>query len=160
MDFDIIITFLTQIGLVGLFLTMFLEGSSLPIPGIVVVLSYGYALNPSLTQLVFISIVMSIVYSAASFIPYTLGSKSEEMIRKKFGEKLCKAQAWFIQYGMWSISLTRPFSVGNYISYVAGMSKVPRVKYFFYTFLGILPWSIVMLLVGNEIHYLLLHFKQ
>lgn len=148
---DIIITFLNKIGLIGLFLAMFLEGSSLPFPGVIVVLSYGYAMDLSIIEAVFISIVMSIIYSIASFIPFLLASRCEGIIRKKFGRKLDKAQAWFIRYGMWSISLSRPFSVGNYISYVAGMSKVPKLKYFFYTFIGILPWSFIMLVIGNEI---------
>ena len=153
LEVETIVTFLKQIGLIGLLVVMFLEGSSLPFPGVAVVLSYGYALRPSLSEVVIISIVMSIVYSIASFIPYALAYKSEETINKKFGKKLAKAQDWFRRYGLWSVCLTRPFSVGNYISYVAGMSKVPRVKYFFYTFIGILPWSIVMLFVGNEMRW-------
>lgn len=154
MDLYIIITFLTKIGLVGLFLAMFLEGSSLPFPGVLVVLSYGYALNLSIVEAVFISIIMSIVYGIASFIPFMLGLRFEGIVRKKFGRKLGKAQAWFIRYGMWSICLSRPFSVGNYISYVAGMSKVSKVKYFIYTFFGIFPWSFVILVIGNEFNQL------
>ncbi len=147
---DIIITFLNKIGLAGLFLAMFLEGSSLPFPGIIVVLSYGYAIDLSIIEAAFISIIMSIIYSIASFIPFMLASRCEGIIRKKFGRKLGKAQAWFIRYGMWSISLSRPFSLGNYISYVAGMSEVPKGRYFIYTFIGILPWSFVILVIGNE----------
>lgn len=154
MEVETIVAFLKQIGLIGLLVVMFLEGSSVPFPGVVVVLSYGYALRPSLSELVIIGIVMSIVYSLASFIPYSLAYKSEDAIRKKFGKRLAKAQDWFMRYGLWSVSLTRPFSVGNYISYVAGMSKVPKVKYFLYTFIGILPWSIVMLFVGNEMRWI------
>ncbi|KUO58054.1 MAG: hypothetical protein APF84_18705 [Gracilibacter sp. BRH_c7a] len=154
MNIESILTFLKEIGSAGLFLAMFIEGSSLPFPGVLVVLSYGYAMNPSMTQLIYISIIMSIIYTLASFIPYMVGSKSEQVIRKKFERRLCKAQTWFMHYGMWSISLSRPFSVGNYISYVAGMSKVPKVKYFMYTFLGILPWSFVTLLLGSEIRWI------
>jgi membrane protein DedA with SNARE-associated domain len=149
MNIDTILTLLKELGLVGLFIFMFLEGSSLPFPGIVVVLSYGYALSPSIVETVVISLIMSIIYSAATFIPYMLGSKSEALIRKKFGGKLSKAQAWFIRYGMWSISLSRPFAVGNYISYIAGISKVPKGKYFLCTFLGILPWSFIVLTIGK-----------
>jgi len=32
-----------------------------------------------------------------------------------------KGQAFFNRYGVWSIALSRPFGVSNYISYVAGM---------------------------------------
>ncbi|MCJ7840079.1 VTT domain-containing protein [Lederbergia sp. NSJ-179] len=140
---------LQTIGLPGLFFVMFLEGSSLPFPGLIIVLSYGYILAPGYGSTVFIAIGMSFSYTIASLIPYFLGKKVEVHFPKKFKKGLDKSTAFFKRYGIWSIALSRPFGVGNYISYVAGMSKVHLFKYIVLTFLGIYPWSYIMILLGD-----------
>lgn len=137
------------IGLPGLFLVMVLEGSSLPFPGVVMVLSFGYLFSPSYLDIAFIALGMSICYSLASLIPYFLGMKMEGFFKKRMKKGLEKGQVFFNRYGIWSIAISRPFGIGNYISYVAGMSKVPFIKYLLLTFIGIYPWSYVMILLGD-----------
>jgi membrane protein DedA with SNARE-associated domain len=138
---------LEGIGLAGLFIAMLLEGSSLPFPGIAVVLAYGYILPVTYWNAVWAAAGMSIAYSLASLIPYFIGSKLERLLIKRKG--FLKAKAVFVRYGKWSVALTRPFGVGNYISYVAGVSKMRLTHYLTLTFLGIFPWSYVMILLGN-----------
>ncbi|RSK28239.1 hypothetical protein EJF36_15835 [Bacillus sp. HMF5848] len=136
----------------GLWISMFLEGSSLPFPGIAVVVSYGYFLNPSWFKLIVLAVTMSVIYSIASIIPYYLGARMEGVITRRFPKQMKKAAAFFQKYGLWSVALSRPFGVGNYISYVAGMSKVRLGPYFMLTFLGILPWSATILWIGRTFH--------
>lgn len=140
---------LSTMGLPGLFLIMFLEGSSLPFPGLVFVFSYGYLLSPGYVNASWIAAGMSISYTLASLIPYVLGRKVERLIPKKMKDRLQKGIALFKRYGIWSIAFSRPFGVGNYISYVAGMSEVNLFKYSILTFIGIYPWSYVMILLGD-----------
>ncbi|WP_062107268.1 DedA family protein [Bacillus niameyensis] len=140
---------LSAMGLPGLFLTMFLEGSSLPFPGVVFVFSYGYLLSPGYVNTSFIAAGMGVSYTLASLIPYFLGRKVERLIPKKMEKGLQKGISLFKTYGIWSIAFSRPFGVGNYISYVAGMSKVNLFKYSILTFIGIYPWSYVMILLGD-----------
>lgn len=140
---------LDGLGLVGLLIVMGIEGSSFPFPGVFLVLTYGYLLNLTTPELVASAFLMSLVYSATSYIPYVIGFKLERVLPKRFKQKIDKAQGVFRQYGLWSIALTRPFSVGNYISYVAGMFRVKAWRYGFITFLGVFPWSVAMLLLGR-----------
>ncbi|MHC0036326.1 DedA family protein [Pseudoneobacillus sp. C159] len=137
------------IGIPGLFVVMALEGSSLPFPGIVMVLSFGYLFSPSYVDTALIAFGMSLSYSLASLIPYFLGMKMERLISKRLRKGLSKGQQFFNKYGIWSIALSRPFGIGNYISYIAGMSKVQLLKYSLLTFIGIYPWSFVMILLGD-----------
>ena len=146
---EIILLWLKEIGLVGLFAAMFLEGSSLPFPGIAVVLAYGYILPFSYWNTVWVAAVMSVVYWMASLLPYFLGSKLEGLFQKRPKIGLQKAKDLFVRYGAWSVAMSRPFGLGNYISYVAGMSKMRLTPYLLLTFIGIYPWSYVMILVGN-----------
>ncbi|MBM7583744.1 membrane protein DedA with SNARE-associated domain [Bacillus pakistanensis] len=137
------------IGLPGLFLVMFLEGSSLPFPGLIIVLSYGYIISPGYLNSALIAIGMSISYCLASLIPYYFGMKLERYFPNKLKKGLKKAIAYFNRYGIWSIALSRPFGIGNYISYVAGISRVNIYKYLILTFIGIYPWSYVMIILGD-----------
>lgn len=144
-----ILSWLDEIGLVGLFAAMFLEGSSLPFPGIAVVLAYGYILPFSYLNTAWVAAGMSIVYCIASLIPYFLGSKLEGLFQNRPKKGLQRATDLFVRYGGWSVAICRPFGLGNYISYVAGMSKMRLTPYLFLTFIGIFPWSFVMIVLGN-----------
>src|SRR5690606_15032319 len=70
-----LLKWLNSILLPVLFIVMFLEGSSLPFPGLVIVLSSGYILSPGYIETAFISIGMSFSYTVASIIPYFIGKK-------------------------------------------------------------------------------------
>ncbi|MBD8070531.1 DedA family protein [Bacillus sp. PS06] len=140
---------LNTLGFPGLFLVMFLEGSSLPFPGIVIVLSFGYLFSPGYLGTAVIAIGMSISYTIASLIPYFFGRKLEKLFPNRLQKGLVKGKLYFKKYGIWSIALSRPFGIGNYISYVAGMSKVNLLNYLLLTFLGIYPWSFTMILLGD-----------
>ncbi|MFA1821079.1 DedA family protein [Virgibacillus oceani] len=140
---------LNAIGLPGLYLAMFLEGSSIPIPGVIIALTFGYLLSPGLIEIVTIAVGMSLFYSSASLIPFYLAAILESKFPERVKRKLAKGQDYFNRYGTWSIALSRPFGVGNYISYIAGLSKVNPIRFFLLTFLGIYPWSMIMLWLGH-----------
>lgn len=143
---------LSSIGIPGLFVVMFLEGASLPFPGIIIVFSYGYIIAPGYIETIFIALGMSIFYSIASLIPYFIGLKLEEYLPTRLRKGIKKGISIFHRYGIWSIAISRPFGVGNYISYVAGISNVHLFKYFALTFLGIFPWSYLVIILGDYFH--------
>ncbi|WP_088051567.1 DedA family protein [Virgibacillus dakarensis] len=140
---------LGAIGKPGLYIVMLLEGSSLPFPGVILVLSFGYILSPGYWNTALLAVEMSMCYSLASLVPYFLAMKLEGYFPERFKKGLDKAKSFFKQYGIWSIALSRPFGIGNYISFVAGMSNVSVVKYAILTFVGIYPWAYVMIMLGD-----------
>lgn len=144
-----ILAFFDTIGLWGLYGAMLLEGSSAPFPGVAVVLVYGGILRMGLMQTVMTAAGMALVYALASLIPYWIGGKCHNLLPRNFRKRISGAVEIFTKYGIWSIAITRPFGIGNYISYLAGMSRVGKVKYMVLTFLGIFPWCIAMLSLGH-----------
>jgi len=144
-----VLDFLESIGIFGVYAVIFLEGSSLPFPGVAIVLAYGGLLNLNYAETAVVSAGMSVTYSAASLIPYYLGNKVENIKWERFQIGINKASNLFNRYGIWSVALSRPFGIGNYISYLAGMSNVGIVKYMILTFVGIYPWCYAMLMLGN-----------
>lgn len=143
-------TFLERCGVWGLFGATAIEASSLPFPGALFVLLYGYIMQVSHWQLVLIGLANSFIFSFFTLIPYAIGYRLESFSSKKMDtEKVKKAQEWFRKYGEWSITLSRPLSVGNYVSYIAGLSKIKPLRFFIFTFLGAFPWNTILLFIGR-----------
>lgn len=137
-----------HMGIIPLFLIMAIEGCSIPFPGIMAVITYGYLLSPQINEILGLAIGMSLTYSVFSFIPYWLGFKFQKKMQHRFERKMKRAQHWFHKYGEWSIVLTRLLGIG-YISYVAGMSAVKVWKYGLFTFVGVCFWSFALLFLGQ-----------
>lgn len=143
--------FLEKCGVFGLFAATAIEASSLPFPGALFILIYGYLIPLGPWKLVLLSAANSLVYTFFTLIPYAIGYKLEKSSKKRFDEqKIEKAQKWFQKYGEWSISLSRPLSIGNYISYISGISRIPVWRFVFFTFLGIFPWCTLLLFIGQK----------
>lgn len=143
--------FLERCGVWGLFGATAIEATSLPFPGALFVLLYGYIMQVSSWQLVLIGLVNSLIFSLFTLIPYAVGYQLESFSSKKMdSKKVKKAQEWFRKYGEWSITLSRPLSVGNYVSYIAGLSKIKPIRFFFFTLLGAFPWNTLLLFIGRS----------
>lgn len=145
-----ILHFFENIGLFGLMATMFIEGSSLPFPGVLAVLAYGYILSGDIWYHAYIAVWMSVMYSLSSLIPYFIGKKLGNFFKgKSIRRRIRRSKVFFVRYGQWSVAVSRPFGLGNYISYVAGLSHMNIGRYLILTFIGIYPWSLVMILLGH-----------
>ncbi|MBW3113750.1 VTT domain-containing protein [Bacillus sp. MCCB 382] len=148
---EFVMNLIKELGMWGLFAGNAIEASSLPFPGALVTLTYGYVLDPSWIKLIILAIASSVVYTIFSYIPYGIGFKLKDKIKEKTSsKKIEKGQKWFRKCGLWSIAITRPLGIGNYISYVAGISKVNKWKFGGLTFIGIFPITLTMLIVGKN----------
>lgn len=134
---------------------MLLEGSSIPFPGIVVVLAFGSVERPSIEQSMAVAFFMAISYTFASFIPYAIGRKLGVKIlsifdkRKRIKASIDKSKEIVIKYGIFTIAISRFFGWGNKISYIAGVSKINCLSYGLLTFSGIYTWSLIMINLGK-----------
>lgn len=69
------------------------------------------------------------------------------LIRKR---DMDKADAFFGKYGNAAIFISRLLPVvRTFISFPAGIAKVPFVRFLIYTFLGSLPWCLALALFGK-----------
>lgn len=143
--------FLEKCGVFGLFAATALEASSLPFPGALFILIYGYIMDIGPWKLVLLAAANSVIYTLFTLIPYGIGNQLEKFSKKRMNQKkFKKAQEWFKKYGEWSIALSRPLSIGNYISYLSGFSRVKPWRFIMLTYLGIFPWSTLLLFIGNK----------
>ncbi|AZB44368.1 hypothetical protein CEF21_19880 [Bacillus sp. FJAT-42376] len=149
---EFIIHLLKTFGIWGLLGGIAIEASSVPFPGSLLTLAYGFVLDQPMSSMIWIAVLASIVYTIFSLIPYWIGAKLEHKVKKKFKRKkktIERTQRWFKKCGIWSIALSRPLGIGNYISYVSGLSKVKLVPFLALTFIGVFPLNIAMLWLGS-----------
>jgi membrane protein DedA with SNARE-associated domain len=148
---DFAFSFLEQCGIWGLFGATAIEASSVPFPGALFVLLYGFIMQVNSWQLVLIGFANSVIFSVFTLIPYAIGYRLGTFSSKKLdSQKLQKGQQWFQKYGEWSITLSRPLSVGNYVSYIAGLSRIKPLRFFLFTLLGAFPWNTILLFIGRS----------
>ncbi|MBS2970490.1 VTT domain-containing protein [Metabacillus sp. KIGAM252] len=150
--FEFVIKVLKLFGIWGLLGGIAIEASSVPFPGSLLTLAYGFVLDQPMSKMIWIAVLASIVYTIFSLIPYWIGAKLEHKVKKKFKRKkktIERTQRWFKKCGIWSIALSRPLGIGNYISYVSGLSKVKLTPFLILTFIGVFPLNIAMLWLGS-----------
>lgn len=134
---------------------MFIEGASIPFPGIVVILGFGSIERPSFEESMIVAFFMAISYTMSSFIPYAIGRKLGVRIltifdkRKRIKASIDKSKEIVSKYGIFTIAISRFFGWGNKISYIAGISKINCLSYGLLTFSGIYTWSIIMINLGK-----------
>jgi membrane protein DedA with SNARE-associated domain len=146
-----VLHYLQSFGVWGLFGSTAIEATSVPFPGALFLLIYGYLMPIGTWQLVLLSAVNSLIYALFSLIPYYIGMKIGKLSKKKLDpQKIEKAQHWFQKYGDWSIALSRPTGFGNYMSYICGLSNISICRYLVFTFIGVFPWNTLLLFIGRQ----------
>lgn len=134
---------------------LFIEGTSIPFPGILIVLAFASTSRPNFKEIMAIGAIMALAYTVSSFIPYAIGRKFGSKVlsifdkRKKVKESIEKGKIIVEKYGVVTMAISRFFGWGNKISYIAGISKIDYIPYSILTFLGIYTWSIIMLNLGK-----------
>lgn len=134
---------------------LFVEGTSIPFPGIVVILAFSSTMRPSFKETMIIALFMAVAYTIASFIPYIIGRKLGSKVlsifdkRKRVKTSIEKGKKIVEKYGVVTMAISRFFGWGNKISYIAGISNIDYLPYSMFTFSGIYIWSIIMLNLGK-----------
>lgn len=137
------------------FIATFLEGTAIPFPGAFLLAWSGFIIGRDISVLITTIIIGTCAYLAGSLIPYFLGYHGgRPMVERFLGYlkipvyKIDLAQNWFNRHGLWIIGASRPFFLGNYISFIAGIARTNLFVFFLWTCLGILPWVTAYLFLG------------
>lgn len=144
----------TQLGYVMVMLGSLAEGLSLPFPSIVLMIMAGTAVAHGKMSFGVVVLLASLAYTAGALIPYTIGFNLARLKKyswcARFAERtpFWRVNDLFNKHGPKIVALSRPFLIGNCVSYVAGLTHMPPVKFAAYTFAGILPWAVVATTVG------------
>jgi len=144
-------------GYVGLFILMFLENMSLPIPSEVFLPLAGYLVflgKMTFAAALSVSVFAGLLGSLAIyFIALSLGRPLVYGFAKKIGvseNSLTKSEAWLSGKGGVLLIFIARFIPGirSSISLPAGVLKMEPIRFSLMTFIGTLGWSLLLIFIG------------
>jgi len=143
-------------GYPGIIVLMALESACIPIPSEVIMPFSGYLVFTDRFVFWLVVLAGTVGNLLGSIITYFVGLKGGRPLVEKYGKyilinrhELEWAEDWFKKYGNISVFFSRMLPVARtFISFPAGIAKMPFWKFCLYTFLGSLPWSIFLTYIG------------
>ncbi len=152
-------TFVQNHGILAVLLLMAVESCGIPFPSEVIMPFAGFMASQG-----HISLAGAIVAGAAgnligSLIAYGLAAIWGEPLLLGPGRYIGisrrhveSADGWFRRYGLWAVLVGRVLPVvRTYVSFPAGMARVPLLPFALLTFVGALPWCAALAAGGYAI---------
>lgn len=153
-----ILAFISQVyntmGWYGVVLLMALESANIPIPSEIIMPFSGWILIKD-KGLDVLYVVLAGFYGAigctiGSVVSYWVGAIGGRPLIERYGKyvllsskDLDLADRWFQRWGQWAVFVARLLPViRTFISFPAGISRMPFVPFTGLSFLGSFPWSL------------------
>ncbi len=157
------------VGYVGVGLAVALETIVAPIPSEVILPMAGWKVSQSaadasvlepLTGLPWnipLAVLLATVGSVAgAVVGYYIGAWGGRPLLDRYGryvgigaEDLDRADRWFERWGTWAVFFGRMVPlVRTFVSYPAGISRMPMGRFLLYSTLGSLPWNAALIYAG------------
>ncbi|MBR6012160.1 MAG: DedA family protein [Selenomonadaceae bacterium] len=154
-------SFLNFIDVYGYFavaVLMAMENACIPIPSELILGFSGYLIFADRMTFTGAMIAGMVGGMAGSIFAYVVGSRGGRNFVDKYGKYfLIKkshvdlAQKWFDKYGIRAVFFSRMLPVvRTFISLPAGFARVNFKAFLFYTFMGSLPWTALILFAGMK----------
>ena len=167
-------------GLIGIVLAMAIESCCIPLPSEIIMPLAGSMLavsgtasakhmlgispdSPIWLNLVLMALAGSLGSLVGSLVAYGIGYAGGRPLMLKYGKYVLisqhdadKADAFFKRWGAATAFFSRMMPVvRTYISLPAGITKMHPIKFSIYTFLGSLPWCLLLAFLGYQLgnHY-------
>jgi membrane protein DedA with SNARE-associated domain len=167
-------------GLIGIVLAMAIESCCIPLPSEIIMPLAGSMLavssgagakhllgispnSPLWLNLILIALAGSLGSLAGSLLAYGIGYAGGRPLMLKYGKYVLisqhdadKADTFFQRWGAATAFFSRMLPVvRTYISLPAGITKMSPIKFSIYTFLGSLPWCLLLAYFGYQLgtHY-------
>ena len=157
------------VGYVGVGVAVALETIIAPIPSEVILPMAGWKVSQSvadpsvvepLTGLPWnipLAVALATVGSVVgALVGYAIGAWGGRPILDRFGRyvgigasDLDMADRWFARWGSWAVFLGRMVPlVRTFVSYPAGISRMPLGRFLLFSTLGSLPWNLALIYAG------------
>jgi membrane protein DedA with SNARE-associated domain len=157
------------VGYAGVAVAVALETIVAPIPSEVILPMAGWKVSQSaadpavlepLTGLPWnipLAVALATIGSVAgALVGYAIGAWGGRPILDRYGryvgvgaEDLDRADRWFDRWGSWAVFLGRMVPlVRTFVSYPAGISRMPMGRFLLFSTLGSLPWNLALIYAG------------
>jgi membrane protein DedA with SNARE-associated domain len=155
---DFAVDVVDAMGLAGVFVLMVLESACIPVPSEATMLFAGFRVAEGEYSLVAAVLVGSFANLVGSWIAYWVGYAGRVDILEKHGKKLHIkkshlewADRWFERHGDATVFFSRMLPIiRTFISLPAGVARMPFLRFSLLTFLGCLPWVLMLTFIGQQ----------
>lgn len=152
----IFLNFIDTWGYLAVAVLMGFENACIPIPSELILGFAGYLIFAGKMHFTGALVAGMAGGMAGSVFAYAVGHCGGRSFVQHYGKyflvkesHVAFAQRWFDQYGVKAVFLSRMLPVvRTFISLPAGFAHVNVKKFLFYTFMGSLPWTVLMLWAG------------
>jgi len=146
-----------DLGLWGIFILMAPESAGIPIPSEATMLFAGFNVSLGKYGLWEAVLVASFANLVGSWVAYAVGYYGRIELLEKHGKvfhitpaNLAWADRWFEKYGTAAVFFSRMMPVvRTFISFPAGVARMPLLKFSVLTFVGAVPWNLGLTLAGK-----------
>lgn len=151
-----LITFIGEIGYLGIFIGMFLESTPFPLPSELIMVPAGIAVSQGMMNLYLVIIFGSLGNLAGAVFSYFVAASVGRAILFRVGKyfflkpaAIIKIENFFNSHGEISIFIGRiVIGMRHLVSLPAGVAKMNLTRFCIYTFLGSAIWSTALVLLG------------
>ena len=146
-------TVINDHGLTAVFILMVLESACIPVPSELTMIYAGYLVSQGTFSFIAAVLVGTVANLIGSWIAWGAGAYGVDsyLVRSEHGRsELARTQRWFDRYGGRAVFFARLIPlVRTFISLPAGVARMPLGRFSVLTFLGCLPWCIVLVAIGD-----------
>ena len=142
---NFIVNFVNEMGYIGIFFAMVLNGSILPVPSEVFITPAGYLASKGSFNFFLVIILGSLGSLCGALINYFLGYKIGRPFLIKYGKyfrisekSINNGELWFKKYGIYAIFFTRFIpTIRQYITVIPGILKMNLTIFSLFCFIGV-----------------------
>lgn len=143
----------------GIALLMAIESACIPLPSELIMPFAGYLVFQGKLNLFWAATAGAIGCNLGSLVAYEIGCYGGRPLVEKFGSyifmgrrELDWADRFFLRWGQAAVFVGRLLPViRTFIALPAGIARMPRGKFHFYTFLGSWPWCFGLGYLGMKL---------
>ncbi len=162
-----ILGFISQVynttGWYGVVLLMAIESANIPLPSELIMPFSGWILirdkGLGAQYVVVAGFYGALGCAIGSVVSYWIGALGGRPLVERYGKyvllshkDLDTADRWFARWGQWAVFIARLLPViRTFISFPAGISRMPFVKFTILSFLGSFPWSLGLAYGGYQL---------
>ena len=143
-------------GYLGIVVLMAIESACIPLPSEIIMPFAGYLVSLGRFSLIGAATAGALGCNIGSTIAYVVAAKGGRRVIERWGTyvlirpvELDRAEQFFARYGAITVFVGRLLPViRTFISFPAGLARMPMLKFQIYTFLGSWPWCFALAYVG------------
>lgn len=157
--YHFVLNLFTALGYAGIVAAMAIESCCIPLPSELVMPLAGFLAFQGKFNLWLAGVAGAVGCLIGSAVAYWIGATGGRPVLLKYGRYVLisphdadRADAFFARYGEITIFLTRLMPiVRTFISLPAGIARMNVPKFLVYTFLGSLPWCLILAYAGYKL---------